>query len=188
MAPPTPEFERRVSVCVARFAAQKSCAIPPAQIARFAAQLGELVAERGLPPPLSEGECGSPGGMAEEVCTPLVARVIAGTDAPVLADVARQLVKACFYPEFAECRDSFRERAADGSCRRQELARARGRVSGTHCVDCPHWVGLEPAEHAEFLAQEWRGDSAPLSEHQDIFLPEDFRALRRWLHAAARGR
>ena len=188
MAQPTPEFERLVSVCVARFAAQKSCAVPLAQIAQLAQQLGELVAERGLPPPLSEGECGSPGGMAEEVCTPLVARVIAGTDAPLLADVARQLVKACFYPEFRECRDSFREVTAEGACRRQQLERVRGRLSGTHCVDCPHWVALGPTEHAEFLAQEWRRDSSQLSEHRDIFLPEDFRALRRWLHAAARGR
>ena len=188
MANASEEFERLVSACVVRFAAQKTCAIPPAQIARFAAQMGELVAERGLPPPLPQGECGTPGGMAEEVCTPLVARVIVGTDAPLLAEVARQLVKACFYPEFTECRDSFREVTADGACRRQQLERVRGRVSGTHCVDCPHWVALEPAEHVEFLAQEWRSDPAQLTGHRDIFLPEDFRALRRWLHAAARDR
>ncbi len=188
MAKPTEEFERLVGACVARFAGQKSCSVPPAQIARVGRQLGELVAERGLPPPLAEGECGASGGMAEEICSPLVARVIAGTDAPILADVARQLVKACFYPEFTKCRDSFREVAADGACRRQELARVRGRVSGTHCVDCPHWVAQEPGEHVEFLAREWRGDRAQLARHRDIFLPEDFRALRHWLHAAARGR
>ena len=117
---------------------------------------------------------------------PLVARVIAGSDEPLLAEAARHLVKACFYPEFKVCRDSFREVTADGSCRRQELERVRGRVSGTHCVDCPHWVALEPEAHSEFLAREWRAQPALLMEHRDIFLPEDFRALRRWLHAAAR--
>ncbi len=188
MAKALEEFERLVGGCVARFAAQNSCPVPLVQIARLARQLGELVAERGLPQPLSEGECGSPGGMAEDVFTPLVARVTAGTEEPLLADVARQLVKACFYPEFTVCRDSFREVTADGVCRRQQLERVRGRVSGTHCVDCPHWVALEPAQHMEYLAQEWRGDPSPLTERRDLFLPEDFRALRRWLHAAARGR
>jgi hypothetical protein len=76
--------------------------------------------------------------------------------------------------------------ARDGSCRRQELERVRGRISGTHCVDCPHWVALEPAEHATYLKGEWRADPALLHEHGDLFLPEDFRELRRWLHRAAR--
>ena len=115
-----------------------------------------------------------------------VAGVIEGLDDPVLADVARQLVKACFYPEFKVCRDSFREVARDGSCRRQERERVRGRISGTHCVDCPHWVALAPAEHAEFLAREWRSDPEMLAANRGMFLPEDFRALRLWLHAAAR--
>jgi hypothetical protein len=96
------------------------------------------------------------------------------------------MVKACFYPEFKVCRDSFREVGRDGACRRQELARARTRVSGTHCVDCPHWVALDPLEHAEFLAREWHRDAHVLAANRGVFLPEDFRELRRWLWAAAR--
>ena len=183
---PSDEFQRLVTAVVARFFAQKSRPAPAPQIARFARELQALVAERGLPRPLAEDERGAPGGMAEEVCAPLVARVIAGSDAPLLAEAARQLVKACFYPEFKVCRDSFREVTADGSCRRQELERVRGRVSGTHCVDCPHWVALEPEAHRELLQREWRAAPALLAGHWDIFLPEDFRALRSWLHAAAR--
>lgn len=181
------EFEHIVAAVAARFFAQRGHALPPAaSIARFAAQLRQLVAIRGLPRALAPGEIGTPGGMSEEVCAPLVAQVVEGLDEPLFAEAARQLVKACFYPEFKVCRDSFREIARDGSCRRQELERVRCRISGTHCVDCPHWVALEPTAHAEYLAREWRGDPGVLAAERDIFLPEDFRALRRWLHAAAR--
>lgn len=180
------EFERIVAGMVRRWCAQTSRPAPGADLARFAAQLRQLVAERGLPRPLRAGETGAPGGMTEEEGAPLVARVLAGCAEPGLADAAKQLVKACFYPEFTVCRDSFREVARDGSCRRQELERVRSRISGAHCVDCPHWVALAPDAHRDFLAGEWRNEPDRFAAHRDIFLPEDFRALRRWLHAAAR--
>ncbi len=180
-------FERIVGAVVTRFCVQNGRTTPSAaDLERFAAQLAGLVAERGLPAPLAPGDCGAPGGMAEEVCAPLVARVVQGLDEPWLAEAARQLVKACFYPEFTVCRDSYRECKSDGSCKRQELARVRGRISGAHCVDCPHFVAQTPAAHAALLTEAWRGDPAVLAAHREIFLPEDFRALRRWLHAAAR--
>jgi hypothetical protein len=116
-----------------------------------------------------------------------VARVLGGAGDELLATAVKQLVKACFYPEFTVCRDSFREPTKDGGCKRQELERVRGRVSGTHCVDCPHWVALSPEQHGEMLAREWRvGSAAQLTENRGVFLPEDFRALRRWLYARAR--
>jgi hypothetical protein len=186
------EFECLVSAVLTRFFAQNGRAAPPAtQLTRFAAGLHALIAERGLPRPLNADELGKPGGMADEECAALVARAVAGLDAsvvtdPLLADAARQLVKACFYPEFKICRDSFREVARDGACRRQQLERVRGRISGSHCVDCPHWIALEAEEHAAFLAREWIGDTVEFAVWRGIFLPEDFRALRRWLHAAAR--
>lgn len=181
------EFEDVVAAMVTRFFRQKAQPPPStADLARFAAQLRALVAERGLPPPLGPDELGTPGGMAEEQCAPLVARVTAGLAESAFAEAARQLVKACFYPEFKVCRDSFRELARDGSCRRQELERVRGRISGAHCIDCPHWVALTPEAHAAYLAREWRGEAAVFAAHRDVFLPEDFRAFRRWLHAAAR--
>jgi hypothetical protein len=182
------EFERLVEAVVTRFHMQKSH-VPPAtaEIARFTCQLRQLVDERGLPPPLSADQCGTPGGMAEDVCAPLVARVLAGTREPLLAEAARQLVKACFYPEFKVCRDSFREVTREGACRRQELARVRGRISGSHCVDCPHWVALAPEQHADYLRREWRDDVTIFETNRGVFLPEDFRALRHWLHAASAG-
>lgn len=183
------QFERIVSAVVGRFFAQNGRPPPTAaQLVRFAAQLRALIDERGLPRPLGPDECGAPGGMADEECTALVARVVAGVEGEaLLAETARQLVKACFYPEFTVCRDSFREVARDGACRRQQLERVRGRISGSHCVDCPHWVALEPGEHVRFLTTEWRTDPAGFTAHREIFLPEDFRAFRRWLYAAARG-
>ena len=181
------EFSRLVSAVLARFFAQNDrTPLSVVESDAFGARLWALVAERGLPRPLGPDEIGAPGGMAEDECAPLVARVVGGSTDPLLANAAKQLVKACFYPEFKVCRDSFREAAKDGSCRRQELVRVLGRVSGAHCVDCPHFIALEPAAHEKFLAEEWKSDPAEFARHRDAFLPEDFRALRCWLHAQAR--
>ena len=182
------EFSRLVGAVLARFCAQNAREAPAgADGAALPARLWALVAERGLPRPLGPGERGAPGGMSEEECAPLVARVLGGVKDEFLAGAVKQLVKACCHPEFTVCRDSFREVAPDGGCRRQELARVRGRVSGTHCVDCPYWVALTPEQHGKFLGRAWRaGGAAALEENRGVFLPEDFRALRRWLHARAR--
>ena len=182
------QFSRLVGAVLARFFAQNVRVAPSdAEIAAFGARLWALVAERGLPRPLGPDESGAPGGMAEEECALLVAGVLGGFTDPLLANAAKQLVKACFYPEFKVCRDSFREVAKDGGCRRQELSRVLARVSGAHCVDCPHWVALTSDAHEKYLAGEWKSDPAEFTQHRDVFLPEDFRALRRWLHARARG-
>jgi len=182
------EFSRLVGAVLARFFAQNAQVTPSdAEVAAFGMRLWALVAERGLPRPLAPHERGTPGEMSEEACAPLVERVLAGTGTALLATAARQLVKTCFYREFKTCRDSFREVAADGTCRRQELARVRGRVSGAHCVDCPHWIALTPEQHGKYLAREWRTGAAEFTAHRDVYLPEDFRALRRWLHERARG-
>jgi hypothetical protein len=194
-------FGQLVDAIVARAVRQNAQPVPPAaDRAALAAGLWALITERGLPRPLAPAERGAPGEMSEAEVAPLLARALG--DVPpasreALAGPARQLVKACFYPEFKTCRDSFREVAPDGSCRRQELARALGRVSGAHCVDCPHWVALNPEQHARFLARAWRPPTvaapaagrdgpAEFMAHRGVFLPEDFRALRRFLHALAR--
>ena len=195
------EFSQLVSALLVRFFAQNGRAAPShAEAAAFGARLWALVVERGLPRPLGPDEIGAPGGMAEEECAPLVKRVLGEAEraglvetnhgqearAALLANAAKQLVKACFYPEFKVCRDSFREVAADGGCRRQELKRVRGRVSGAHCVDCPHFVAFRSEAHEKFLATEWKSDVANFAQNRGVFLPEDFRALRQWLHAQAR--
>jgi len=174
-----------------RFFWQNTRPLPPSvELAAVARRLWALVQERGLPRPLGPAERGEPGEMSDSEVAPLVDRVLG--EMPLVwreefAAPTRQLVKACFYPEFKTCRDSFRERAADGTCRRQELSRTRGRISGAHCVDCPHWDALTPEQHAKYLAKEWRPEGlAEFVDHRGVFLPEDFRALRRFLHDQAR--
>lgn len=182
------EFAARVIPVLHRFLVQNGRQpLSRDQSAAVSLRLWAVVEQRGLPPPLAAGDPGVPGGMSEDEVAPLVAQVLDSTNDELLTNAVKQLIKACFYPEFTVCRDSFREPTKDGGCRRQELARVRGRVSGAHCVDCPHFVALDPAEHAAFLAREWRvGGAEALAAHREVFLPEDFRALRRWLHAQAR--
>lgn len=174
-----------------RFARQND--LPPLSLATLqevAGRLWTVVEERGLPPPLEPGDPGSPGDLPDAECAPLVARVLgdlAGPPREKLAVPVRQLVKACFHPEFKVCRDSFREVSPDGTCRRQQLARVRTRVSGTHCIDCPHWTALAPGEHVKFLEGEWQpAGRSQLAANVGIFLPEDFRKLRHLLYAKAR--
>ena len=184
-------FADLVGAILARYFRQNDRPAPPeAEFAGFAARLWALIGERGLPRPLGPAERGAPGKLPEAEVAQLLDRVLG--DLPpagraTLEGPASQLVKACFYPEFKTCRDSFREVSPDGSCRRQELARAKLRVSGVHCVDCPHWVALTPEQHGRFLARAWRREgAAEFAAHRDVYLPEDFRALRRFLHALAR--
>lgn len=161
MDEPEKEFTRLVGAVLVRFFAQNAASAPDEEkIAGAAARLWELVVERGLSRPLAGAERGAPGEMTDAECAPLVARVLGGAEDPLLANAAKQLVKACFYPEFKTCRDSWCEVTAEGQCRRQDLARVRGRVSGSHCVDCPHWVALTPIQHEKFLAREWRANPA----------------------------
>ena len=101
------DFPEIVGAVLRRFFAQNArTPPPPAESAALAARLSALIAERGLPRPLAPGEIGAPGGIAEAECAPLVARVAGAGAPPLLAEAARQLVKACFYPEFTVCRDS----------------------------------------------------------------------------------
>jgi hypothetical protein len=184
-------FTHLVDAILRRYFRQNAQPEPAAgETATAAAGLWSLVEDRGLPRALAAAERGEPGEMTDAEVSPLLERVLAGVAPAARAAFAppmKQLVKACFYPEFKSCRDSFRTVTADGSCKRQELARTLGRVSGAHCVDCPHWVALTPEQHFKYLAREWQPAGAgELAAHRDVFLPEDFRALRRFLHAWAR--
>jgi hypothetical protein len=183
------EFQRLVGAVVRRWWGQNKLSPgPEAELDDFAGALWEVVNERGLPRPLAVNESGAPGSMPEPEIAPLVARAVGRRSAAHFNEPAKQLVKTCLYPEFRVCRDSFREVGADGICRRQQLERVRSRLSGAHCVDCPHWVALTPAQHERYLTAEWCGDPAQFLAHRALFLPEDFRALRVWLHEWTRRR
>ena len=184
------EFCERVQRVVERFCAQNGARDEARDSARFANALWALIQERGLPSPETASAGGPVGEMDKRDVAELTARVLASVSGgEVLADAAKQIVKACFYPEFRVCRDSYRERSSKGVCKRQVLEKARGRVSGSHCVDCPYWTDVSPERHAALLAESWCGDAAEFAANRDVFLPEDFRALRTWVREAAkRGR
>lgn len=183
----TAEFEAAVSRIVKRFFAQNTAPAPALEaLAALAGRLADVVRDYGLPPPLPPGVRGEPGGLDDGILGIMMERVLDGARNPLLAEVTKQLIKACFCPEFKTCRDSYRETKGDGSCKRQDLDRVRRRASGSHCVDCPYWVSLTTVQHEKLLTRAWCGNPEEFAAHRDIFLPEDFRALRLWLHAAAR--
>lgn len=183
------EFRDAVAAVLERFARQNGATINEAAVERFATQLARLIEERGLPPALREGEIGAPGELDKSEVRRLAEMALEGVRwAEAFDDAAKQLVKACFYPEFRVCRDSYRERSGKGVCKRQVLEKTRGRVSGSHCVDCPYWTDVTPERQADLLRKGWCGDPAELEENREVFLPEDFRVVRRWVRQAARGR
>ncbi len=142
---------------------------------------------RGVPGPPGPGDLEPPEELGAADVAPAIARLL--REAPGRADLevpARQLVKGCLQPEFARCRQSYREPGSDGVCRRQDLARARSRLSGSHCVDCPYWTSLGPGEHAQLLSRAFGARATEFEGARSVFLPEDYRALRRRVREAAR--
>jgi hypothetical protein len=174
------DLSAHVRVVLDRYLEQNQLAPLAAEAASaLCFRLVTVVLERGLPPPLPAGIAGVPQELPAAEIDPLIQRVLAGQPrAAELATPLRQLVKACLQPEFRQCRRSYRAVGEDGVCRRQQLGRARQRISGTHCVDCPYWTLLGAADHERFLAAQWLGEVAEFSAHRGVFLPEDFRALR----------
>ena len=177
MSAGTGEFEERVTAVLRRFARQQGDVATDVEIASFVARLAALVVPRRAL--LRAAGAAKP---TEAELAEFAAQVAGPQPTPALVEAARQLVKSCFYPEIDRCRDSYRAVSPDGECRRQILARARGRISGAHCVDCPHWLALSSREDAALLAGEWRGNPAVLAENPEVFLPEDYRRFRQWLH------
>lgn len=159
-----------------------------ADFAGVAERLRAVLAERGLPQVPPGGRPEAAVEMPAEECAPVERRVLGilvGDER--WATPVRQLVKACLQPEFRRCRDSYRERDEDGTCRRQQAGKARGRLSGSPCVDCPYWLELTPEQHARALRDGWVGDVAAFESDVELYLPSDFRALRRHVRACARG-
>jgi len=183
------ELDALAAACLRRwFHANGFPAPAEEEVAGVCARLRSVIAERGLPRV-------PPGGRPEEAvempaaeCGPLERRVLGERVAdPCWGTPVRQLVKACLQPEFRRCRDSYRERSPDGSCRRQDPEKAAGRLSGSPCVDCPYWLELTPAQHERALREAWAGDPAVLAARPEVFLPADFRELRRCVRRLAGG-
>lgn len=160
--------------------------VAAADLAGVAERLRSLLAEKGLPRVPPGGRPEEAGELPAEECAPMERRVLGplATDERWATPV-RQLVKACLQPEFRRCRDSYRERDDDGSCRRQQAGKARGRLSGSPCVDCPYWLELSAEQHARVVRDGWAGDVGAFECDPELYLPSDFRALRRHVRACA---
>ncbi|MSU70071.1 MAG: hypothetical protein EXS39_04705 [Opitutaceae bacterium] len=183
---PAAVFAALAGSCLRRFFRQNGLSpLPKTLPAEFLARVWAVVEEAGWPRPLAGPEQGEPAEMAADRVADLAARVFAGLAFPErhaeLVVPTRQLLKACLQPEFRRCRESYHE-VIDGACRRQELTRARGRMSGVHCVDCPYWVALRPGQHGALLTKAWvAGGPERFAAQREIFLPKDYRALRKFL-------
>lgn len=166
------DFGRSVAAVVTRFLAQNGLAAAREdELRKLADALGE---------PVDQGSL-EKGELPEVAVKAGVARLLAVflPPRPELANLAKQLLKGCQQPGKSPCCESYRETDAAGRCRRQEPAYDLARVSGAHCVDCPHWLGWSPEEHRRKLAAAWKGGMTALAENRGVFLPEDFRMLRR---------
>jgi hypothetical protein len=187
----TATFSALAGACVRQFFAQNGWApLPEALLSAYTMRMWTIVNDAGRPRPLPDDEPGEPVEMPEGRVADLAGRIMSGLPYPErhleLDTPTRQLLKACLQPEFRQCRESYRK-IVDGGCRRQELARGRQRLSGSHCVDCPYWVALRPEQHAALLEKSWMpGSAVTLSQYREIFLPEKFRALRLFLWRAVR--
>ncbi|MEN9662358.1 MAG: hypothetical protein RL324_1307 [Verrucomicrobiota bacterium] len=175
------QFATLVAACLRRFLAQNDRpAVPETELADLGARFWKAVSREAYRPPADIAWREMPAALVEQLAAEILDDSMAAERRGDLNVPVRQLLKACLQAEPERCRESYRE-VVGGHCRRQELARARSRISGTHCVDCPHWAALDGDENLILLARAWaEGPAETLSGNQGIFLPEDFRALRTW--------
>lgn len=185
-------FERLVADVTVRVLAQDGGpALPSSSWEPCVRVLWDAAEAIGWPTPLPTGtECPAgetPGAVLEPHVLALAARVPDESQRARVLPVVRQLLKACVYPEFTTCRDSYRATTAEGRCARQQRGVAAARISGSPCVDCPYFVARTEDEHRALLLASWRGGTEE-SFHRDpsVFLPNDFRALRRFLWLRSR--
>lgn len=185
-------FVLAVQKILRRHFAQNALPVPPdAALLAAARALWELGRRRGLPPALKTGEQGEPRELSESELAPLVEPIVSEFPIPEarahLGLAVRDLARTLFQPEFKKCRLSYKECAPGAAaCERQDVAAARLRISGAHCVDCPYWAQLSAEKNEKLLAKEWTGGGAAFSAQTTVFMPEDFRGLRHLLHLHAR--
>ncbi len=186
-------FALAVQKILRRHFAQNDATVPPdPALLAFARGLWEIAVRHGLPAPLKGADQGAPADLpdteADRLAAPAVSAFPIQDARPLLAAAARELLRGVVQPEFKKCRMSYKEPAPGAaSCERQDLAVARGRPSGAHCADCPYWNQLTAEKNEKLLLKEWEpARAAELAGHLGVFLPEDFRSLRKLLHVHAR--
>lgn len=174
-------FAALVSACLRRFLAQnEKPAVPEPELAGLTARFWRAVSREASKSAAEIEWREMPAALVEELAREILDDAMTPERREDLNVPVRQLLKACLQAEPVRCRESYRE-VVGGHCRRQELARTRGRISGAHCVDCPHWGALDAGKNTALLERAWvEGPATGFHKHRDVFLPEDFRALRTW--------
>ncbi len=177
-------FDELATSVLLRYARQNDWGdIDPATLRPAIVGLQNAIRGMGLPPPGARGEL-------DDFVFDAILREIesAGPLEERWEHPVRQLAKACFYPERGDCCESYCETDKRGRCKRQSLEKGRERISGAHCVDCPHWTESTPEEHTALLEQAWQPGPVTFEEVRELFLPEDYRALRRFIRTLAAAR
>lgn len=171
-----------------RFFAQQAI-LPPSDA--YVASLWEGIwatsLSEGPPAPLADNAIGEPRTLDDNYLLSLTESTLARLPRHRAEDTLRGLCFQVFItllsPEFRTCRQSYQKDDATGVCPRQTVDHCRDRISGAHCEDCPFFVALSREQHRKLLGRSF-GESrqADWQAHTDLFLPEDFRALRIFWH------
>ena len=175
-------FGELATAVLLRYARQNGWSeIDPVTLRPAIVGLQNAIRGMGLPPPGASGE------LDDFVLDAILREVTAaGPLDERWEHPVRQIAKACFYSDRDDCCESYCETDKRGRCKRQTLEKGRERISGAHCVDCPHWTDSSPEEHAALLEQAWQPGPIAFADARDIFLPEDYRALRGFIRDLAR--
>ncbi len=181
-------FAALVAPIVDSFCAKNGlAAIDPDTVEHYAGVLWDLANEVGISGSLPKGEKGEPQSLDVDRKTELITELLERLDDSEaefeLAHVGNYLLAALLQPEFANCRLSYCKANEEGEYRRQNLDYCKKRISGSHCVDCPLFMQTEPEKHPQILQMQWKAmDDSELHQNLEVFLPEEFRQFRYFLH------
>lgn len=171
-----------------RFFAQQSI-LPPgdAYIRSLWDGLWNTILAEGLPVPLAGNAIGEPRTLDDAYLFALAEKTLQRLPRHRTEDTLRtlcvQVLIATLSPEFKACRQSYQNLDASGACPRHSADHCRDRVSGSHCEDCPFFVALSQDQHRKLLGRSFGpSNQAAWTAQADLFLPEDFRALRIFWH------
>jgi hypothetical protein len=159
----------------------------PAYLGSLWTRIWDVTHREGLPAPLAAHEIGAPAALDSEFLELLTEDALSELPVHRAADHLRvlcmQVFTALLSAEFRACRQSFQEEGSGGACLRQDPEHCRDRLSGSHCEDCPFFVALSADQHRKLLERSFPEQRrAAWQANRDLFLPEDFRALRVFWH------
>lgn len=181
-------FAALVKPIAERFCNQNN--LPPLEeytLDEFSQALWDIAQETGMAAALPKGEKGEPKCLEPDEQTELMTEILDRVDTEEgqfeIAHMGKYFLAAMVQPEFSNCRLSYCKANEEGKYPRQDLAYCKKRISGSHCVDCPLFIQTEPENHPQILQMQWKAmDDSDLHDNLGVFIPEDFRQFRYFLH------